>query len=193
MRNSPTTPTRHDCSTKSSGLGLFVDMLDAPVRTLRLHDLFREALQRRLQLDRPDDWRALMQRAAALESDPLRHRRCCSRHPASTRRRVHLLRDGTELNISGAVPTTLRLVDAFPAHFVAGNAELQRVSGIAKISVWRFQEAERHFVQAEALYAARGDTGAAQSMAARRAPGDARSRTSAGVRDHRRDRCTACR
>ena len=37
-----------------------------------------------------------------------------------------------------------------------------------KISVWRFQEAERHFVQAEALYAARGDTGAVQSMTARR-------------------------
>ena len=43
------------------------------------------------------------------------------------------------------------------------------MSGIAKISVWRFQEAERHFVQAEALYAARGDTGAMQSMTARRA------------------------
>ena len=53
-------------------LGLFVDVLDAPVRTLRLHDLFREALQRRLQLDRPDDWRALLQRAAALEGDTLR-------------------------------------------------------------------------------------------------------------------------
>lgn len=37
-----------------------------------------------------------------------------------------------------------------------------------KTSVWRFQEAERHFVQAEALYAARGDTNATQSMTVRR-------------------------
>jgi LuxR family transcriptional regulator, maltose regulon positive regulatory protein len=150
-------------------LGLFVDVLDAPVRTLRLHDLFREALQRRLQLDRPDDWRALLQRAAALEGDPLRKQAMLLAASCFEEAARALLADGTALNISGAVPTTLRLVDAFPADFVAGNAELQRVSGIAKISVWRFQEAERHFVQAEALYAARGDTGAVQSMTARRA------------------------
>ncbi len=149
-------------------LGLFVDVLDAPVRTLRLHDLFREALQRRLQLDRPDDWRALMQRAAALEGDPLRKQAMLLAASCFEEAARALLADGTELNISGAAPTTLRLVDAFPPEFIAGNAELQRVLGIAKISVWRFQEAERHFVQAEALYAARGDTGAVQSMTARR-------------------------
>ena len=150
-------------------LGLFVDVLDGPVRTLRLHDLFREALQRRLQLDRPDGWRALLQRAAALEGDVLRKQAMLLEASCFEEAARALLRDGTELNISGASPTTLRLVDAFPPEFIAGNAELQRVLGIAKISVWRFQEAERHFVQAEALYAARGDTGAAQSMLARRA------------------------
>ena len=149
-------------------LGLFVDVLDAPVRTLRLHDLFREALQRRLQLDRPDDWRALMQRAAALEGDTLRKQAMLLAASCFEEAARALLADGTELNISGAAPTTLRLVDAFPPDFIAGNAELQRVLGIGKISVWRFQEAERHFVQAEALYAARGDTGAVQSMTARR-------------------------
>ena len=150
-------------------LGLFVDVLDAPVRTLRLHDLFREALRRRLQLDRPDEWRALMQRAAALEGDPLRKQAMLIEASCFEEAARALLVDGTQLNISGAVPTTLRLVDAFPPEFIAGNAELQRVLGIAKISVWRFQEAERHFVQAEALYAARGDTGAVQCMMARRA------------------------
>lgn len=149
-------------------LGLFVDVLDAPVRTLRLHDLFREALQRRLQLDRPDDWRALSRRAAALEGDPLRRQAMLLAASSFEEAARALLHDGTELNISGAVPTTMRLVDAFPPDFLAGSAELQRVSGIAKISIWRFQEAERHFVQAEALYSARGDTGAAQSMTARR-------------------------
>ncbi len=131
--------------------------------------LFREALQRRLQLDRPDDWRALMQRAAALEGDTLRKQAMLLAASCFEEAARALLRDGTELNISGAAPTTLRLVDAFPPEFIAGSAELQRVLGIGKISVWRFQEAERHFVQAEALYAARGDTGAVQSMTARRA------------------------
>ena len=64
--------------------------------------------------------------------------------------------------------------------------------GIGKISVWRFQEAERHFVQAEALYAARGDTGAVQSMIARRAQATialGRLQECAGLSN----RCSECR
>ena len=144
-------------------------MLDAPVRTLRLHDLFREALQRRLQLDRPDDWRALMQRAAALEGDTLRKQAMLIAASCFEEAARALLRDGTELNISGAVATTLRLVDAFPPNSSPAIRSCSACWVSAKISVWRFQEAERHFVQAEALYAARGDTGATQSMTARRA------------------------
>ena len=102
-------------------LGLFVDVLDAPVRTLRLHDLFREALQRRLQLDRPDDWRALLQRAAALEGDPLRKQAMLLAASCFEEAARALLADGTELNISGAAPTTLRLVEAFPPDFIAGK------------------------------------------------------------------------
>ncbi|HEX6363663.1 MAG TPA: helix-turn-helix transcriptional regulator, partial [Albitalea sp.] len=59
--------------------------------------------------------------------------------------------------------------EAFPAGFAAGSAELQRIAGLAKLTVWRMPEAERHFAQAETLYAARGDVAAAQCMAGRRA------------------------
>ena len=53
-------------------LGLFVDVLDAPVRTLRLHDLFRDALQLRLQQQDPARLARLRRRAAATEPDPVR-------------------------------------------------------------------------------------------------------------------------
>ena len=63
----------------------------------------------------------------------------------------------------------LRLIDAYPPAFLADNAELQHTAGIAKISIWRNREAERHFARARQLYLARGAVGPAQTMAARRA------------------------
>ena len=53
-------------------LGLFVDVIDGPVRTLRLHDLLRDALQQRLALERPELHRELRMRAADTEPDPAR-------------------------------------------------------------------------------------------------------------------------
>jgi LuxR family maltose regulon positive regulatory protein len=45
--------------------GLFVVSLDAPELTLRLHDLFRDFLEDRLQRDHPDEVPQLLRRAAA--------------------------------------------------------------------------------------------------------------------------------
>ena len=53
-------------------LGLFVDMLDAPVRTLRLHDLFRDALLQRLHQHDPQLLAEMRRRAADTEPDPIR-------------------------------------------------------------------------------------------------------------------------
>jgi LuxR family maltose regulon positive regulatory protein len=53
-------------------LGLFVDVLDAPVRTLRLHDLLRDAMQQRLAFERPALLASLRARAAATEPDLVR-------------------------------------------------------------------------------------------------------------------------
>ncbi|MEO6033593.1 MAG: AAA family ATPase, partial [Burkholderiaceae bacterium] len=52
--------------------GLFVSMLDADEPTLRLHDLFRDFLEDRLQRDRPDELPALLVRAASAEPDVTR-------------------------------------------------------------------------------------------------------------------------
>ncbi|GMV57747.1 MAG: LuxR family transcriptional regulator [Betaproteobacteria bacterium] len=149
--------------------GLFASLVDEATGTLRLHDLFREALQHRLQVERPDDRLALLQRAARLEDDPLRRQSLLLAASCFEEAARSLLPTGTQLNVRGAAPTTLRLVEAFPPAFAAASAEVQHTAGVAKLSLWRMHEAERHFVQAESLYAARGNVAAAQTMAARRA------------------------
>ncbi|HSJ98010.1 MAG TPA: AAA family ATPase, partial [Myxococcota bacterium] len=53
-------------------LGLFGDVLDGPVRALRLHDLFRDAMQQRLALRDPGLLLESRRRAAATEPDPVR-------------------------------------------------------------------------------------------------------------------------
>jgi len=52
--------------------GLFVSVLDADELTLRLHDLFRDFLEDRLQRDHPDELGELLHRAAAGEPDVVR-------------------------------------------------------------------------------------------------------------------------
>lgn len=153
-------------------LGLFASVVDEASGSLRLHDLFRDALQHRLRIERPEDWLACLQRAAAVETDPVRRQSLllAAQRPDDAARA--LLEAAPALNTGGAAATVLRLVDAFPTAFAAGSAELQRVAGLATVTVWRLQEAEQHFARAEALYAARASpegVAAAQLMRARRA------------------------
>lgn len=149
--------------------GLFASQLDETGGTLRLHDLFRDALQHRLRIERPEDWTGLLARAATIEDDPLRRQALllAAQRPDDAAR--ELLATTPELNTSGAAATVLRLLDAYPAAFAAESAEWQHAAGLASMTVWRQQAAERQYASAEALYRARGDLAAAQVMAARRA------------------------
>lgn len=52
--------------------GLFVTTLPAPEPTLRLHDLFRDALEHRLVRERPQELPRLLERAAQTEPDGVR-------------------------------------------------------------------------------------------------------------------------
>ncbi|HEX2541830.1 MAG TPA: LuxR C-terminal-related transcriptional regulator [Caldimonas sp.] len=148
--------------------GLFASVVDDAGTTLRLHDLFRDALQHRLRVERPEDWPLLLARAADLETDPLRRQGLLLAAGRSDDAARALLAVAPDMNTGGAVQTVLRLLDAFAPAFAAGSAEWQRVAGYATLTVWRVQECERHFAAAEALYGARGDADAAQTMAARR-------------------------
>lgn len=150
-------------------LGLFVSVVDTAPYTLRLHELFRDALQHRMRLDQPVAWRELQARAAAVETDPLRRQALllgAQRHDEAA---ADLLGTGWEPMFQGGVQTLLRRVEQFPPAFVTDSAELQEVTGIAKWHVWDARDAERHLARAEALYTSRGAAAAAQAARARRA------------------------
>jgi LuxR family maltose regulon positive regulatory protein len=149
--------------------GLFVSVIDDERRALKLHDLFRDALQHRLRIERPDEWRDLMRRAAGLEHDALRRHQLLVAARCWDDAAEALLDAGTTLNLGGAPHTTLRLAEAFAPDFAAGSATLQRIFGNTKLTLWRMREAEAHFECAEALYAAQGNHGMSDSMRVRRA------------------------
>jgi LuxR family transcriptional regulator, maltose regulon positive regulatory protein len=159
--------------------GLFVDVLDADLdadaevaageRSLRLHDLFRDALQDRLRVDRPQLWRECLQRAARREPDPVQAQALWLAAGCETEAAQALLDAAPRLNLGGAAPTVLRLCAAFAPAYAAASAELQHALGLAKQTVWQLNDAERHYASAHALYQARGAAAHCDLLAARRA------------------------
>lgn len=149
--------------------GLFASVVDEATGTLRLHDLFREALQHRLRIERPEDRTPLLVRAATLETDPLRRMAlwaAAGRHDDAAHA---MLAVAPGLNTDGAMSIVQRMLDTFPPRFAATSAEWHRVNGYVMQTRWRHPEAEHHLQAAETLYLARGDHAHAQSMRARRA------------------------
>ncbi len=149
-------------------LGLFATVVDERQPTLRLHDLFREALQHRLRIERRDDWPALMERAAAVETDPVRCQALLLAAGRYAQAAKALLVAGVPLTTLGGKSTLLHLVEQFPPAFAETSADWQRVAGMAKWNVWETRAAERHFALADELFAARGDAAAAQVARAHR-------------------------
>ncbi len=142
-------------------LGLFATVVDDAQSTLRLHDLFREALQHRLKLEQPQAWPQLLTRAATVETDPVRRQSlllAAGQYEAAARA---LLEAGTGLITQGGVKTVLNLCEQFPPAFAEQSPELHRVAGMANWTVWDAHAAERHLAAADRLFAARGDLGAA--------------------------------
>jgi LuxR family maltose regulon positive regulatory protein len=150
-------------------LDLFVSVVGEQPRTLRLHDLFRDALQQRLQLERRDQWHALLERAAAHEKDLVRRQALLLAAGRLDEAAASLRAGGPRLMFEGGVHTVVRLAEQFPLEFARASAELQDVVGYAKWRLWRNHEADAHLQQAEALYRARGDPASARLAALRRA------------------------
>jgi LuxR family maltose regulon positive regulatory protein len=151
--------------------GLFATFVEGqPTPTLRLHDLFREALLHCLRVERGAvAVTQLLERAAASEPDAVRRLALllrAGRHDAAA---VQLRALGWELLFQGGVPTLLRLVEQFPAAAAEGSAEVQGVLGLARWHQWEARVAERHFARAEALYAERGDAAGSAAMRGYRA------------------------
>ena len=137
-------------------LGLFVDALDAPVRTLRLHDLFRDALRQRLQERDPALFAEMRLRAAATEPEPAR--------------RISLLIEAGDLEeavalayrhvpamvvMSGPVAAA-NVIAQFPAGLRERSPELLFVRGLMGWVQWDFLEMKELFRRAEEAFAAAG-------------------------------------
>ena len=146
-------------------LDLFVTVVGDQPLTLRLHDLFRDALQHRLRVERPPDHAALLARAAAQESD-LVHRQAAGRPDDAA---AWLRASSQRALFEGGVHTVVRLVEQFAPEFARGSADLQDVAGYAKWRLWRNVEAAQHLQAAEILHRERGDEAAARLSALRRA------------------------
>ena len=150
-------------------LDLFVTVVGDQPRTLRLHDLFRDALRHRLQLDRPGEHAALLVRAAANEGDLVRRQGLLLEAGRPDEAAASLRAGSLRLMFEGGVHTVVRLAEQFPPEFARCSAEWQDAAGYAKWRLWRNAEAAQHLEQAEALYRERGDTVAARLAALRRA------------------------
>lgn len=152
--------------------GLFVSTLVADdcdpqaTLTLKLHDLFREALEHRLHRERPQEAAALLERAAAGESDPVRRIGLLLRAGRLEEAAQVLLAAGPQALAEGAITSMARLVAQFPAEWAIGSPELQRMRGLVAWARWDFAEMLDAMRQAESAYDARGDLAGQQSAQA---------------------------
>ncbi len=94
--------------------GLFAQVVEAPEPTLRLHDLFRDALEHRLRRERPDAWPELLRRAATQEPDALRRIGGLMRAEAWPEAEAALLCVGESLLIDGDNAVVDTLLARFP-------------------------------------------------------------------------------
>ncbi|HEX4884592.1 MAG TPA: transcriptional regulator, partial [Casimicrobiaceae bacterium] len=138
-------------------LGLFVDVLDGPTRTLRLHDLFRDALLQRLALEAPARLAGLRERAAASEPDAVRR---IGYLIAAGR-----LDDAAELaivHLPMRMPMTgpqsaIHLLAQFPADYRERSPGLTFVRGLTAYFGWEFGPMFELMERAERGFAAAGD------------------------------------
>jgi LuxR family maltose regulon positive regulatory protein len=118
--------------------GLFVTPLDAGGRTLRLHDLFRDFLEDRLQRDHAGELPALLQRAADGEPDLARAVGWLARAGAWDRAAAELATRGPALVPLGGGPGIERLLGLFPEDQLLRHPELDTLRGLCAFHAFDF-------------------------------------------------------
>jgi LuxR family maltose regulon positive regulatory protein len=138
-------------------LGLCVDVLDAPARTLRLHDLVREALLARLAQSDPLRAAALRRRAADAEPDPVRRLGwLLQAGDAAAAARLafdHL----PQLIVTAGPAQALHLIGQFPPEARERSPELAYVRALAHWAQWDFHAMLGQFERAVAGFGQHGD------------------------------------
>lgn len=120
--------------------GLFVTTLAAPETTLRLHDLFRDALEHRLQRERPDDVPHLLERAAKSEPDGVRRLGYWLRAERwdEAARELHL--QTYDLLTASQTATVERWLARFPAPLQDSQPDLLLVRTLVSWMHWRWRD-----------------------------------------------------
>jgi LuxR family maltose regulon positive regulatory protein len=137
-------------------LGLFVSTIDAAETTLRLHDLFRDFLEDRLQREHPDELAALLRRAAADEPDLARRVGTLARAGAWDEAAQVLETAGPRLAADGGWAALERLLSLFPPHEMAARPELRFLRGLAAYPRFDFDAMVRELAPAASDLATKG-------------------------------------
>lgn len=138
-------------------LGLFVDVLDAPTHTLRLHDLFREALLARLQQRDPQALADARRLAAQTEADPVRRIGLLLDAGDAAQAAQLVLAHVPAMIATDGPATATHLIGRFPAAVRDSAPELLFVRGGIAWAAWDFPAMLAAYARAEAGFAARGD------------------------------------
>lgn len=151
--------------------GLLTVVLDAPTPVLRLHDLFRDALQDRLRAGDPAKLRELRRRAAAGEPDPLRRIAMLIAAEELEEAARLVLAEVPERLARAGPASVLHLLGTFPADFRDASPELLLVRGLVGWVGWDFGLMLDLFERSRRAFLAAGDEAGASLASAYAAHG----------------------
>jgi LuxR family maltose regulon positive regulatory protein len=134
--------------------GLFASAVTGDEPTLRLHDLFREALEGRLRRERPADHAAALVTAATTEPDPRRRVGWWLRTGRWTEAEAALAASAEELIAAGFADEVQTLFERFPEDLRRTSARLRMT--IARIR-WNWGEAVEAAAEVARAFADAGD------------------------------------
>lgn len=137
---------------------LFAVDVGTEERALRLHDLFKQALQRRLATEPGLDSQELLQRAALVEADPVRRIELLLRAQAWKPASATLAAFAPDALLTGAADEVERLVRAFPPSQRDALPALSFVDGLVALSRWQWARIPPLMKQAAALWREAGDS-----------------------------------
>lgn len=137
---------------------LFVVDVGTEERTLRLHDLFKQALQRRLATEPGLDRQELLRRAARVEAEPARRIELLVRAQAWEPASAALAALAPDALLAGAADEVERLVRAFPPGQREALPAMPFVEGLLALSRWQWARIPPLMKQAAALWREAGDS-----------------------------------
>lgn len=136
--------------------GLFVSVLDTEPLTLRLHDLFRDFLEDRLQRLHPDELPGLLRLAAAHEPDLARAFGFLARAGAWDEAVRALAQRGPELLALGGGPGLAQMLAAVPAAQFERQPDLHLLRGLLAFSRYDWDQLHEAMTRAADGYARAG-------------------------------------